>query len=1552
MRRFLSGLAALIMLTSSVSGNGEELRSPASVGQILRAHGDEQIRPAGAADWQRVSAGQDLNAGDTLRTGPYGTLSVLFRDETQIRLHRNSLFEVANVRSVDAAGPSRFKLLSGSAWSRAKALLRTVAAQVTPDLRVIEIGTPTATIGIRGTDWHLSVEAGRSALTVLSGQADMVNEFGSVTVTGGELGIAEAGRAPSKRVIVDLRDRPLIVVETSLAWIDTLSITGKTSSELKAELEQLKADDDTAARLARAEAAYDLGHYTIVREEIRAIEQNAPAGEIEGRLRLLQGSLKLRERDYAEADRLLAAAQSQLNGRGRVIAQLGRAGVLIEQDQFSQAEASLKKLAAEQGEYAEVHLMRIWLASFSGDQQGAISQALEGERRFARDARFPALLAHLYFLTDQRAEMKAAFEAALSLDPQQLHAWHWKGLYHHFVEPDPEEAIAAYRQTIAINPNSSASWNNLGLVYFDLGDYQQAEHAMQEAVRSDPGSALAKANYGYILAFLDRLDEAEKLFRQAERLRADEPYGLLGIGYLDLYRGHPDRAVDNFLKAGTVDPELPGVNRALAAAYYQAGRFEEGKKELENARRFDPDDPIPYVLGSIFAVDHFEAGEGIRLAREGFQKTLKSESFAVESLSNARGGGATLGNAYSNLGMPDWGGYYTLLAFDPYLANGYFYLSQTNQFASEEARLGANRQGLLLDPEAVSSRTRYYDPFRQPFTDVTLFGRVGSSGGASNYRAEGVVQGFTRTPGPISYFVSGFRDSDDGFRANSDLTDELLSVALGSELNEKRHNLLFELFARRNQSGTPGADTEFADLDDRFNTEFIITSLGYQHRINFHNRVMLRVLGGTEHSETLAFNNFDGLSFFSGDSDQNGTLFQFQLRHLLDIGPVQFTWGSEWFTGDTITNSDFVVFDPFGGFRVPSDSFFRDLNSQVLYAQGRWKVTPDLWFDAGIFQRKLDIIDGSFAATSELDEEQVDPRLGVAWRVTPNHWLRAAAQRKLVLPVRAAETLAPVDTVGIVIEDQFFRFFDGGQSTDDYQVRWDSEWTPWLFTFARYNHQKIEDFSRSGFFFKDGELDIAELGSNVWFLERFGFRAAYLWLWSEDPADGLDLPLIQERQAELSLTWVHPRHIRASVFANYIGERWDDPLNTVRLEGFWNAGFFINWQPLRKHWSLGLAVNDLTDEENEFDKGFPGPGRSVFLSAEYRFGEDPAAADSGPGWPAFSTAEVGAAGSAKTGHPGPAAGAGSLAPTRGRKWGAEFGLDLSGGYREDSLDYNVASDISGTATPNIFEERSWDSLEITLFRADAYTVFGPGFYLTGSFAYGGVIDGQQQDSFFLSDNRTDEFFRQIATTTDEEVEDESVAGGYRFRLYGSASGGGADLIPLIGYSRHEQKLENTNGEQVIDTFGGSSGAFAGLRDTYQTEWEGPWVGVRANVATPRGLDFFASGEYHWADYAAQGDRNLSLLALQHPRSFEHEADGNGWVIAAGVNWYPQVLNRAREAGDGKGRWYVQLSGDWQDWKADGGTERLFFSDGTTFDSRLNEVNWESWSVNLGLGFRY
>ena len=291
----------------------------------------------------------------------------------------------------------------------------------------------------------------------------------------------------------------------------------------------------------------------------------------------------------------------------------------------------------------------------------------------------------------------------------------------------------------------------------------------------------------------------------------------------------------------------------------------------------------------------------------------------------------------------------------------------------------------------------------------------------------------------------------------------------------------------------------------------------------------------------------------------------------------------------------------------------------------------------------------------------------------------------------------------------------------------------------------------------------------------------------------------------------------------------------------------------------------------------------------------------------------------------------------------ETELVLTGGYRRDDLDWNIAGDINGN-NPNIISELTWDDLESYQLKFQGRLIWPNLVALKGSGAYGWLFNGQNQDSDYAGDNRTGEFSRSNNTTEDDCVWDASLAVGYPIRFENTVI---VTLTPLAGYSHHEQQLNITEGYQTIATpgFTPPEGPFEGLDSTYETEWRGPWIGIdlqfRADKLTSvaHRLETYLTYEYHWADFEAVANWNLNDN-FAHPRSFRHDTEGRGWVIGAGINC---ILDQ---------HWALNLGFDYQEWSTDDGTIKFYLADGTTHKQQLNEVNWTSYALMMGLSFRF
>lgn len=282
----------------------------------------------------------------------------------------------------------------------------------------------------------------------------------------------------------------------------------------------------------------------------------------------------------------------------------------------------------------------------------------------------------------------------------------------------------------------------------------------------------------------------------------------------------------------------------------------------------------------------------------------------------------------------------------------------------------------------------------------------------------------------------------------------------------------------------------------------------------------------------------------------------------------------------------------------------------------------------------------------------------------------------------------------------------------------------------------------------------------------------------------------------------------------------------------------------------------------------------------------------------------------------------------------KFDLSIDSGYRMDELDWNQAGP---GGSPNVLSELEWSDLEIYQVGAKAaVNMHNDAFRFGGTYRlsvnYGTITAGDNRDSDYAGDDRTLEFSRSLNDAGDGEVWDLSTAVGLilfpknnRIRIY-----------PLLGYSFHEQNLALTGGNQIIPP----TGPFDNLDSTYDSEWKGFWTGIDVEFFPTSIMTLFAGIEFHAADYDAKANWNLRT-DLQHPVSFTNESDdATGFIVDGGmqIKLSDAVLFNAGV--------------EYKKFEAEEGTHTKYFTDGTTSAVRLNEVNWESYSIMAGLTFRF
>jgi len=152
-----------------------------AVGRVVGATGNIVAARAGGGD-EALDAGDPVFKGDVLQTGPDGTLEVEFEDGSKLKLSSNARMVVDDLVYDPGAdqGSALFSLVQGTFGFESGEIAKTG-----PD--AIQIRTPVATIGIRGTVLLINVDQSGNILSVT-----VVGDSGSISlidpVSGSVLG--------------------------------------------------------------------------------------------------------------------------------------------------------------------------------------------------------------------------------------------------------------------------------------------------------------------------------------------------------------------------------------------------------------------------------------------------------------------------------------------------------------------------------------------------------------------------------------------------------------------------------------------------------------------------------------------------------------------------------------------------------------------------------------------------------------------------------------------------------------------------------------------------------------------------------------------------------------------------------------------------------------------------------------------------------------------------------------------------------------------------------------------------------------------------------------------------------------------------------------------------------------------------------------------------------------------------------------------------------------------------------------------------------------------
>jgi predicted Zn-dependent protease len=151
------------------------------------------------------------------------------------------------------------------------------------------------------------------------------------------------------------------------------------------------------------------------------------------------------------------------------------------------------------------------------------------------------------------------------------------------------EAMALYRQAIALDPTFLPAYFNLTNALNASGNNADAEALLRQALKWHPGHAELNYSLGLLLAELKRMPEATAALEKAAR-SSGAPRMRYNYALALMQTGRAAEAEVELLSAAAGAPDDPAIPQALLSLYMQSQRWSAALAQAEHLARVFPSD--------------------------------------------------------------------------------------------------------------------------------------------------------------------------------------------------------------------------------------------------------------------------------------------------------------------------------------------------------------------------------------------------------------------------------------------------------------------------------------------------------------------------------------------------------------------------------------------------------------------------------------------------------------------------------------------------------------------------------------------------------------------------------------------------------------------------------------------------------------------------------------------------------------------------------------------------------------------------------------------------
>jgi len=151
-----------------------------------------------------------------------------------------------------------------------------------------------------------------------------------------------------------------------------------------------------------------------------------------------------------------------------------------------------------------------------------------------------------------------------------------------------EDAIAAWKEALALDPGDAKANYNLGLALLRRGGLDDAVTHFQTAVDAKPEFSDAQANLGAALLQEGKVDEAIAHLEQAVAVKPQHGEAQSNLGVALLQKGRLDEAIAHLRQAVEINPKQAQNRLNLGNGLYMQGKVREALEQWREGVRVDP----------------------------------------------------------------------------------------------------------------------------------------------------------------------------------------------------------------------------------------------------------------------------------------------------------------------------------------------------------------------------------------------------------------------------------------------------------------------------------------------------------------------------------------------------------------------------------------------------------------------------------------------------------------------------------------------------------------------------------------------------------------------------------------------------------------------------------------------------------------------------------------------------------------------------------------------------------------------------------------------------